>query len=81
LAERQFRVGKYYERQHRPASAGVYYRDVMRRFGDTKWSGQAQKQLTKLKLPGPESATEESPKEVPTEGTEEKKEGAGVDTP
>lgn len=49
LAERQFRVARYYERQHRVASAVVYYRDVTRRFKDTRWAAKAQKQLKKLK--------------------------------
>jgi len=70
LAERQYRVGRYYQGQHRPESAGVYYRDVIRRFEDTSWSAKAKKELAKLKLPGPE--TPEKPVEAKDEATEEK---------
>ena len=68
LAERQFRVGRYYEGQHRREAAAVYYREVIKNYGDTSWAAKAKQALGKLGLSEPTAEPmKESPKE-PTEG-------------
>ena len=59
LAERQFRVARYYEGQRRSNAAALYYRDVIRRFDNTPWSAKARKRLKALNLPTtlPEAGT------------------------
>jgi outer membrane assembly lipoprotein YfiO len=93
LGERQFRVGKYYEGQGHPASAGVYYVDVVKRFQDTSWSAKAQARLKKLGLAAPaapETATPVTPEmptpavapsEEPTPAVEAPEEKTPVETP
>lgn len=53
LAERDYRTGRWYERQGKPDAARHYYREVARRFPTSRWTEEATARLEGLPAPGP----------------------------
>lgn len=51
LAERDFRTGRWYERDGKPDAARVYYREVARRFPTSPWADEAAARLAALPPP------------------------------
>lgn len=51
LAERDYRTGRWYERDGKPDGARVYYREVTRRFPASPWAEEAAARLARLPAP------------------------------
>lgn len=50
-AEKNYRIGLYYEKTKYLSSAIIYYRDVMKRYPSTRWGKKAQEKLQSLQEP------------------------------
>lgn len=50
-AEKNFKVGEYYEKDNYIESALIYYEDVVRTFPDSQWGKRAQDKILKLREP------------------------------
>lgn len=47
-SENAYNIGQFYEERRMPASAAVYYRDIIQNYPDTKWAGKAQERLDEI---------------------------------
>lgn len=50
-AEKNYRIGLYYEKTKYLSSAIIYYRDVAKRYPSTRWGSKAQEKLQSLQEP------------------------------
>ena len=50
-AEKNYRTGLYYEKQHYLQSALIYYQDVARRYPDTHWGQKAAEKIKEIESP------------------------------
>lgn len=57
-AEKNFKIGKYYEKENFIQSALIYYRDVAKRYPHTQWGAKAESRLRALNQPVEFLATE-----------------------
>ena len=57
-----YKTGRYYEKQRRPESAIIYYKEVLSTAPHTKWTKKAQKRLAMIA--DPESVLQEEKKEL-----------------
>jgi len=62
LAEKEYLIGRFYERTKAPKSALYYYRHCMRTYAGTKYAEECQKRVGKLE---PAAAAAEPPPEAP----------------
>ena len=56
-AARSLEIGKYYERQHKPKAAAVYFNEALK-FGDAEASKEARERLAKLAASNPAAVTD-----------------------
>ncbi len=51
-AEKNFKIGEFYEKDNYLESAIIYYEDVVRLYPDTEWGRQAKSKINQLRKPG-----------------------------
>jgi outer membrane protein assembly factor BamD len=70
LAEQDYQTARFYERVHRPAAAGFYYRQVLMRYPDSARAADSGSALDRLNLPRTPAAPASAPANVqPTAAT------------
>ncbi len=47
-AENAYETGRFYEARHAPASAIIYYKDIVQNYSDTEWAKKAQERINEL---------------------------------
>jgi outer membrane protein assembly factor BamD (BamD/ComL family) len=63
MAEKEYRIGRFYERTKAPRSAIYYYRHCMRSYPDTFYAGESRKRIGALEPPVvPKEPEPEAPK-------------------
>ena len=47
-AENAYKIGSFYEERRLPASAIIYYKDIIQNYHDTEWAQKAQERLNEI---------------------------------